>query len=36
MIWQDGKQVLVRDFTEIGAGQIDQTYEMLDAHMNKK
>jgi hypothetical protein len=36
MIWQDGKHVLVRDFTEIGAGQIDQTYEMLDAHMNKK
>ena len=36
MIWQDGKPVLVRDFTEIGASQIDQTYEMLDAHMNKK
>jgi hypothetical protein len=27
---------LVRDFTEIGASRIDSTYEMLDAHINKK
>lgn len=32
----NGTKVLVRDFTEIGARQIDQTYEMLEAHMNKK
>lgn len=36
IIWKDGKQMLVRDFVEIGASQIDRTYEMLESHMNKK
>ena len=31
-----GKQVLVRDFTEIGASRIHETYEMLDLCINKK
>jgi hypothetical protein len=32
----NGVQQLVRDFTEIGASQIHQTYEMLDTCVNKK
>jgi hypothetical protein len=28
--------VLVRDFTEVGLDQIDQSYEMIDFFMNKK
>jgi hypothetical protein len=36
VLQMNGDKVLVRDFTEIGARQIDQTYEMLEAHMNKK
>lgn len=31
-----GKQVLVRDFTEVGASRIHETYEMLDLCINKK
>jgi hypothetical protein len=31
-----GKTVLVRDFTEIGASHIHETYEMLDECVNKK
>ncbi len=36
MIERDGKQQLVRDFTEVGASQIDSTYEMLDFFIHKK
>lgn len=32
----DGKYSLVRDFTEIGASQIDKTYDSLNLIMNKK
>jgi hypothetical protein len=31
-----GKTTLVRDFTEIGASHIHETYEMLDTCVNKK
>lgn len=31
-----GRQVLVRDFTEVGASRIHETYEMLDLCINKK
>ncbi len=36
MIERGGKQQLVRDFTEVGASQIDSTYEMLDFFIHKK
>ena len=32
----DGKFIVVRDFTEIGADNIDKTYETLNLIMNKK
>ena len=31
-----GRQVLVRDFTEVGASRIHETYEMLSMWINKK
>jgi hypothetical protein len=36
VIQRDEKQFLVRDFTEVGASQIDSTYEMLDFFIHKK
>jgi hypothetical protein len=36
MIERGGKEQLVRDFTEVGASQIDSTYEMLDFFIHKK
>ena len=36
IIQRGGKQYVVRDFTEVGASQIDTTYEMLDFFIHKK
>jgi hypothetical protein len=36
LIELSGKPVLVRDFTEVGASRIHETYEMLDLCINKK
>ena len=36
MIERDTKDILIRDFTEVGLSQIDQSYEMIQQFMNKK
>jgi len=36
IVKQNNVNVLVRDFTEVGLDQIDQSYEMIDFFMNKK
>lgn len=35
-ILADDKEYLVRDFTELGADNLDRSYEMLDWYLNKK
>jgi hypothetical protein len=35
-ILTDDKEYLVRDFTELGAANLDSSYEMLDWYLNKK
>lgn len=36
LIQSAGRQILVRDFTEVGASRIHETYEMLSMWINKK
>jgi len=36
MIERDKKDILIRDFTEVGLSSIDQSYEMIQHFMNKK